>query len=528
MSARSCHRMITTGDNTPGQIHTDICIVGSGPAGMTVALELERQGIDCVLLESGDRMPDQAHTALNETPQIGIRTDPSVTNRVRGLGGTSALWGGLCRRLDAVDMERRDWVPGSGWPIGLNDLLPHYDTAHRILELPPAEYDLARLRSSGADKGPLLEDRDFQNAVFYYDSSPVRFGPRYGPQLESSTRIRTFLDSTVIDIVTDDTGARVIALEVSTLQGKRFQVVAQRFVLAAGAIQTARLLLNANGVHTAGLGNNHDMVGRNFLQHPVFYGPRLLMFNAAAKQRLRRTNTSKVAILTAINPRAASEQELLNFHFFVMEQQAPGEREALLRALPAIVRRALQGVPAARVGEVGEVPEYMHDLESLLTQQANPQTLYAPLEVRAEQAPNRDSRIMLAEERDQLGLRRAVMDWRLNELDRTSMKNGMRLLGGSIARNGIGRVQSGPEQWSIPEAGGKFLHGGNHQYGTTRMGDSPRSSVVNRDCRVHGLANLYIAGSAVFPTTGYANPTLTIVAIAARLAAHLAQSQPRA
>jgi choline dehydrogenase-like flavoprotein len=516
--------MIVSGSDAPQQIHADICIVGSGPAGMTVALELERLGVDCVLLESGGRVPDQAHTVLNQTPQIGIRTDPSVANRVRGLGGTSALWGGLCRRLDALDMERRPWVPGSGWPIGLDDLLPHYDTAHRILALPAAQYDLHQLHASGADKGPLLADRDFQNSVFYYDSSPMRFGPHYGPQLESSTRVRTFLDSTVVDIVTDSTGAQVTALDVSTLHGRRFQVRAQRFVLAAGAIQNARLLLNADSVHRRGLGNQHDMVGRNFLQHPVFYGPRLMLFNTSDRLRLRRTNTSKVAILTAIAARAAREQQLLNFHFFVQEPQPPGERERLLRTLPAAIRRAVQGLPAARVGEVGEVPEYLSELQSFLTPQSGVETLYVPLEIRAEQAPNTDSRILLDTARDKLGLRRAVMDWRLNELDRVSMENGMRLLGGSMARNGIGRVQSGPRQWAIPEAQGKFLHGGNHQYGTTRMGDSPRSSVVDRNCRVHGLANLYIAGSAVFPTTGYANPTLTIVALAARLADHLAQS----
>jgi choline dehydrogenase-like flavoprotein len=515
--------MIDTGSNAPEQIHTGICIVGSGPAGMTVAMELERLGVDCVLLESGGRVPDPKYASLNQTAQIGITTDPSVANRLRCLGGTSALWGGLCRRLDAMDLERRPWVPDSGWPIGLSDLLPHYDTAHRILELPPAEYNLENLLSMRAGQ---LEDRDFLNTVFYYDNSPVRFGPRYGPQLESSTRIRTFLDSTVVDIRTDDSGQRVVAVQVTTLGGKRFQVLAERFVLAACAIQTARLLLNADTVHKTGLGNANDMVGRYFLQHPVLYGPRLLMFDAEARNRLRREGESKVAILTAIQPSAATQHQLLNFHFFLLPHQSPGRRETLLRALPAPVRRLMQDTSVARVGEVGEVPEYMSDLQSILTPMTNSQTLYATLEMRAEQAPNPDSRITLGMDRDQLGLRRAVMDWRLTELDRTSMQAGMRLLGGSVARNGIGRVQSGPDQLMIPEAGTKFLHGGHHQYGTTRMGDSPRNSVVDRNCRVHDLANLYIAGSAVFPTTGYANPTLTIVAIAARLAAHLARTAP--
>jgi choline dehydrogenase-like flavoprotein len=513
--------MIETGSNAPEEIQTGICIVGSGPAGMTVALELERLGVDCVLLESGGRTPDPKYAQLNQTRQAGITTDPSVANRLRGLGGTSAHWGGLCRRLDAMDFERRSWVPGSGWPIGLPDLLPFYDTAHRILELPPAQYNPELLPSIRAD---LLQDRDFLNTVFYYDNSPVRFGTRYGPHLESSTRIRTFLDSTVVDIEADETGQRVVALQVTTLAGKHFRVLAQRFVLAAGAIQTARLLLNSNSVQKTGLGNANDMVGRYFLQHPVLYGPRLMMFNAKAGKRLRREGEDKVAVLTAIQPSAARQHHLLNFHFFLLPQQSPGRREMLLRQLPAPVRRLVQDMPFARVGEVGEVPEFLADLQSILAPGTHPKTLYAALETRAEQAPNPDSRITLDTERDELGVRRAVMDWRLTELDRTSMQAGMRLLGGSMARNGIGRVQSGPEQLQTPEAGGEFLHGGHHQYGTTRMGKSPRTSVVDRHCRVHGVSNLYIAGSAVFPTTGYANPTLTIVALSARLAAHLARS----
>ena len=480
---------IETGSNAPEVIQAG-GIVGSGPAGMTVALELEPLGVDCVLLESGSDAERQVRVAEPDTAN-GHYDGPERGQPIARPRRRRCPLGGLCRRLDAMDLERRAWVPGSGWPIGLADLLPHYDTAHRILELPPAQYNPEDLPSIRAD---LLQDRDFVNTVFYYDNTPVGSGTDR-PQLESSTRIRTFLDATVVDIETDETGQRVAALQVSTLEGKRFRVLAQRFVLAAGAYRPTTML-NANSVHRTGLGNANDMVGRYFLQHPVLYGPRIMMFNARAGKRLRREGEASRS--SNGNPAERSEATSpAQLSLFPAAATVAGRREMLLRQLPAPVRRLVQDTPFARVGEVGEVPEFLNDLQSILTPKTNPQTLYATLETRAEQAPNPDSRITLDTDRDQLGLRRAVMDWRLTELDRTSMQAGMSCWPAAwhaMAQDAYSQGRA---------TGTRRLEVNSYTAATTNT-ERPAGRFTAKQCRrsrlpVHGLANMYIAGSAVFP-----------------------------
>jgi choline dehydrogenase-like flavoprotein len=513
--------MIATGQDAPALIKADVCVVGSGPAGMTVALELERLGVDCVLLESGLRTPSPEHAALNDTPQVGITTDPPIANRVRALGGTSWLWGGYCRRLDAIDFEARAWVPDSGWPITLGDLLPYYDVAHRLLGLPPARYELAEMDGGAGSEAP-LDGPSFENVVYYYNGRPKRFGTEHASTLEASRRISTYLDSTVVDVETDASGRRVAAVHVRTLAGKRFRVEPQRLVLATGVINTARLLLNANRTHRAGLGNEHDLVGRYFAQHPVWDKPRMLLLDAAHTQRMRRSHAGEISILTALRARAQQAHGLLNCCLLTKAPRPPpgfGDKRELLRYW---AKRALRTFDELK-GDA-QVERYLLELHAALDAAGRRKPRLMELEVRPEQVPNRESRITLGDARDRTGMRRAVMDWRLTELDRESVRKTLRLLACDAGLLDIGRVHADPARLAIPEAGGKFLHGGNHQFGTARMSDSPRRGVVDRDCRMHGVANLYIAGSATFPTTGSANPTLSIVAMAARVAAHVART----
>lgn len=515
--------MLRTGVEAAPLLDTDVCIVGSGPAGMTVALELERRGVDCILLESGGRHVEAPRQALNATTQVGVSTDATDSNRIRALGGTSALWGGMCRRLDAEDFERRPWVPDSGWPIALGDLLPYYQRAHEILGLPPPDYEL-RKNDPLALSGP-----DFQNVVFFFDREPLRFGPRFGPHLEKSEKISLYLDATVQSIDTDDAGQRVTSVRVATLDQKRFQVRARRYVIAVGAIETARLLLSSDGTQKHGLGNQRDLVGRYFHQHAVFTVPRLFAFDFDARSRLRRE--SDRVYVTALRPETAREQGLLSFHVLLV-----GTGLAKAEARAAVLGRGLAA--QARIWWQRRMHDYKqpHDdaaigryvgrLEHQLTAEktrSDPELAnFSDIEVRPEQAPNPDSRITLGTERDALGMRRAIMDWRLCRLDEDSLQRGLKLLARSVALNGIGRLKAKPDELVIPPFQRGYLHGGHHMYGTARMSESDQKGVVDANCRVHGVSNLYITGGAVFPTTGYANPTLSVVALAARMADHLA------
>ena len=515
--------MIEIGTNAPDELQADVCVVGSGPAGMTAALELERRGVGCVLLESGKLEPSVDHTLMNEVEQVGIQTDVSTHNRMRALGGTSNLWLGVCRPLDPVDFERRSWIPQSGWPIESSDLEPYYARAHRILGLPAPDYDLQSLQSRGVDPGRSLDDRDFYNFVFYRTNPPFRFGEHYEEHLRSSRFIDVFVDSTVVDVETENHGQRVASVTVSTLGGRRFKVRAGRFVLAAGAVQNARLLLNSNREHQNGLGNHHDMVGRNFLQHPVLFRPRMILLDPARRADLVRDGKLNTVVTTGIKPAVAGDHGLLNFHFFFRDYTPIHRTGPATPTVGELVLRFVDQEVVSRSRGMSDVPEFLQQLRPVLAPDAPGHAAWASLEMRPEQAPNFESRITLSEQRDAMGLRLARMDWRLTEIDQTTMRTGLKLLSNRVAWHGIGRVQSRPDQHTYPGRNAEVLHGGHHHYGTARMGDSERTSVVDSDCRVHGLANLYVAGSAVFPTTGQVNPTLSIVALSSRLAEHLAQ-----
>jgi choline dehydrogenase-like flavoprotein len=253
------------------------------------------------------------------------------------------------------------------------------------------------------------------------------------------------------------------------------------------------------------------------MQHPVWGAPRLLLFDKDSRKRVRRSDGSGVSIATAIRPQSARELLLLNFHFLAIRRSAPRGY--------AKGKRFLRDLIYSVVGPSQEImaQQALVELESEFAKGVPQEPYEMWLQIRPEQAPNRDSRITLGDRRDAVGMRQAVMDWRLGDLDRHSLQKGLRMLARSMALENVGRVCARDVDLAIDEPQGAFLHGGNHHYGTARMSDSPSLGVVDRNARVHSLQNLYIAGSAVFPTTGYANPTLTIVAMAARLAAHLAK-----
>jgi choline dehydrogenase-like flavoprotein len=145
------------------------------------------------------------------------------------------------------------------------------------------------------------------------------------------------------------------------------------------------------------------------------------------------------------------------------------------------------------------------------------------LQCRAEQYPEPDSRITLSDQLDALGLRKACIDWHLSELERKTARRMVETVGAEFERLNLGKLEL--SDWMRPEIEDwrSWVKEGNHHSGATRMADDPRQGVVDRNCRVHGIENLYISSSSVFPTTGTANPTFTIIALAIRLADHLKQ-----
>lgn len=515
-------------------VKTDVCIVGGGAAGITLAREFIGRSVNVCLLESGGFQLDVDTQTLYRGQSVGFPYLPLEATRLRFLGGTTNHWGGACRPLDDIDFRKRDWVPHSGWPFGLQHMVPYYERAHQTLKLGPFRYsaedwtrpDLPCARFDGTT---------LRSAVLQ-QSPPVRFGIVYRDALQRAVNVRTYLNANVLEIETGASGREVQRLRASSLAGNQFYVSARYYVLAAGGIETARLLLLSDKVNHNGLGNSSGLVGRYFMDHPIagwgkvgsiaplnlplrFYGDRVKgtrVLNGARKE---------ATIWGFVTPTAQTleRHKLLNFGIAIRRPPTPDA----------------DGVESARYFRYAiqqrEWPEelWTHvrnviaDLDDIAVHGArkltdtDPPTDKVEIMYWSEQQPNPSSRVYLSRERDFFGQQRVVLDWRLSDADKRNLHMAMRILAIEIGKANIGRLHVEPA--ALSDQLEPLLEGSFHHMGTTRMHNDPKQGVVNANCRLHDVANLYIASSAVFPAVGHANCTVTIVALATRLADHLKQ-----
>jgi choline dehydrogenase-like flavoprotein len=535
-----------------GTLDCDLCIVGAGAAGITLALQFLRADLRVILLESGGEAPDPAAQALYEAEIADPALhSPGDRYRVRRFGGSTTIWGGRCVPFDALDFTARPWVTSHAWPITYEEVAAWYPAATALCEAGECIYDARRALPGGMR--PMV--RGFVPAHFDTDgierfSCPTDFAARYRHRLAASRNTRVLLNANCTEIVTGADGAVVERLRVRTLAGNTFEVSAGTVVLAAGGLEIPRLLLASRGVHTGGLGNAHDQVGRHYMCHmaatlgalhldvprgDVWHGYEVAEDGTYCRRRL------------ALRPEAQAEFGLasavmrLHFPSIVDPSHRMAPLSALYLARPFISheygKRLAEDGPfrpgrwlrhAANIATdpVGLAAFMLHWVRNRTLAARKFPSVIVParanrfsLDYHAEQQPNPDSRVTLARDTDPLGMPKLRIDWRYGELDIRTARETLRLLRGDLARWGHGRLDFTDEGIG-PEL---LRHGayGGHHIGTARMGASPATSVVDRDCRVHGLRNLYIAGSAVFATSSQANPTLTIVALALRLAEHL-------
>lgn len=498
------------------RIEADVCIVGAGAAGITMARELRRRPLRVVVLESGGLEPDRATRSLSRGEVTGhpyFRLDQA---RSRCLGGTTEQWTGECRPLDAQDFERHDWIRDSGWPFGLGHLLPFYQRARAVCEIGSFPFDAADWAGHG------IRVLDFGNggvrtAAFHY-SPPTRFGEVYRDELRRAANVVVYLGANLVDLETPSPPDRVSAARAACLSGTGFRVAARAFVLAAGGIENARLLLMSNRVRAAGLGNDHDLVGRYFMEHLYMDTAMVLR---ARDGRIAEFYTSgqrvegrRVRGILGLDPGLRRTEELTNFCAIL-------SRASIVSLVDG--RYVAGSLRRGRI-RIDVVPR-LHALAEHLKLESGRRTgVHADVRLYrakylAEQAPDRENRVVLVRARDGLGCPKVQLRWSVSEADRRTARRGHEILSRELERAGIGRPRSpldGNEASWLPR-----LRGARHHMGTTRMHPDRRRGVVDADGRVHGVANLYVAGSSVFPTSGAANPTLTIVALALRLAGHL-------
>jgi choline dehydrogenase-like flavoprotein len=496
----------------------DVCIVGSGAAGLTIAHELQQSKLSVCVLEGGGFNGGWSSQKLYKGEVVGnVFPTPMdnylVGSRLRYVGGSTNHWTGWCRPLDVIDFEKRDWVPHSGWPYDRSVLEPYYQRAAEITGIA----DVISNEGKHQPISPLLfgdSEAVLRSTVFHLSSRVLRsndpallFRERYGRSLASAERTSLITGANVTEIESNAGASYAERVKVLTATRKPFYVKAKAVVLACGGIENARLLLASNSTAKRGLGNEHDLVGRYFMEHPITEGAaRVLYYETAPRlsafMRYRDTAVGQDCVVALTIPESVQRAEKLpgiNVELRIGDAKQP--HNSLTKSL-GTTTQALHGLARS---------------QSVKSEEVIGNTLVMPMQVRIEQVPNPESRVVLSDQKDELGSPRVRLDWRVTEQDRALYKRALELLPIEFARTGIGRIQIVTEAFG---EGGRTV-GQYHHMGTTRMHDDPKQGVVDRNCRVHSVSNLYAAGSSVFTTGGHVGPTYTIVALAVKLADHL-------
>jgi choline dehydrogenase-like flavoprotein len=557
----------------------DLAIVGGGPAGLTIAREFFGTSVQVLVLESGLLEEASAYAALNELESNG---EPSTIAqkqkriafhgknasawsagsqpygvRCRALGGSSHVWAGKSAAFDPIDFAVRSWVPNSGWPITRRTLDPYLDRAANVLNLGPNTYDDGLWDLIGMSPPSPQFDTDALRAFFWQfaRSRLDRFDiMRFGQEFVTfkADNVRVLLNATVRQIELSEDGCRLEGLEISTIDGVHSRVKAKAAVIAAGGIENPRLLLASNAIHSRGIGNANDLVGRFLMDHPSAQvgqfepdkvKPIVDRFGFYGVRHGGRTHMYSHGL--ALTPAVQEREELLNSAVYFMADRSPDDpwdalKRLLRRNSVKPTRDALSVVSHAgllvrgvgmKVLASDATPGFLKDLivngairyspnfvaKEFQSRGIPHKLMGASIEAITEQRPNPDSRVTLSEKRDRLGVPLAKVDWRINDDERRTISRLALLASETFLNAGLPQPQL--ERWIAENRpNDAVIIDMAHTIGTTRISNSPASGVVDQDCQVHGVAGLYIAGASTFPTSGHANPTLMILSIAIRLA----------
>ena len=466
----------------------DVCVIGSGPAGATIAHRLGARGFTVGLFEAGGLLLTPDSQDLYQGTSTGTPQYYDLTAcRLRYFGGSSNHWGGWTRPLDAYDFKPKAHNPLSGWPIDRSALDIYAGEADAILHLPldsaPADFF--------DDHPPELIPR-----LFRFSRPTTRFGELYKDDFDKSANVTVYLNANLVDMRLGDSLKTVSeAVFQSYEKPGRFSVKARAFALCLGGLEGPRFLLNANSQIAPGLGNENDLVGRYFLEHA--HAP---VGRVVVRQPLTRM------ICYSPSPEFMNEKQILNFGLRI------GSFDEWNRA---DFTGALDPQPACTI-----------DFDALLKAEMAGEkpaclAMVGDAFVACEQSLNPDNRVTLTDTRDRFGLREMNLNWTLSDMDRRTLKTAATQVAERMAGADVGRMRVLPWLLNDEMPNKDQVFGGNHHMGTTRMSADPKTGVVDAHCKVHALANLYVGGSSVFATSGHANPTYSITQLALRLGDHL-------
>ena len=504
---------------------SDLCIIGSGAAGLALVSELLDTRLNIIVLESGGYECETKTQQLYDVEISGLPLPGATEGRFRVFGGSTTQWGGQALPLMPIDFEKRAWIPYSGWPMTYHELSPYYTRACQFLLVDHMNFDtdlFAYLKT----KPPTFN----ASYILYHFSkwSPTpNVRENYVAKIKTSKHCTLLLHANATRITLNENHHDVQQIEARSLEGQSVIVKAKYFVICAGGIESARLLLANHHQNPNGLGNDHGCVGRYFQDHPsAAIGwiktkhPKKIQqwFNVFHKRGL------KYSVRTTAHPKWQDEKQTLNMSSgitFVDDNITLDHLKNIYRDFRKrninrhMIKMALQ------------VMMHPHDILSPAFHYAFYGRSYAKgaklrVGLTSEQEPNSESRITLSHRQDALGMPLANVCWKLTELTRYSMQQFALNLRHQFESQGLGTIEFEP--WLFDQEDKmEYITDQLHHIGSTRMHDSPRYGVVDKHCRVHDIHNLFIGSSSVFPTGGHSNPTLTIIALCIRLADHLKQ-----
>lgn len=538
-------------------VECDVAIVGAGPAGITLALELARRGRQVVLVESGDRRMDSRIQNLGDADGFETQRHAPMSMAVsRRWGGTSTIWGGRCVPLDPCDFETRPARGSVTWPIAYEDMSRYYPQACRYALCGIAGFRVGTTFGTAAPPiAPGFADGDISASPLERWSLPTDFGAAYADEVRRSLKLRAYLGLTCIGLDFDGGPACLESIVARSLDGRQLIVRAHHFVIAAGGLESTRLLLNSDAIHPGGVGNHSELLGRYYMGH-ISGKIAQIQFAPPAEATIYGFERDAEGVYCrrrfVVNPTLQRQSGLLNCSMWLDNPPLPdaAHRNGILslaylalstpwlsRLLaPEAIRRAaiehpvrspvwnhMSNIAADLPSTLAFVPSFLW--RRYFARRKIPgfflfsgSNRYA-LHYHGEQAPNIDSRVQLSDARDELGLRRLAIDLKYSDADVDSIIRTHALFDAYLRKLGIGHLHYVADD--LASAVNRQARDGYHQIGTTRMSARPEQGVVDANCRVHSVRNLYVASSSVFPTSGQANPTLSVLALGLRLADHL-------
>jgi len=493
-------------------IDGDICIVGAGAAGISIALDWMDKPYKVILLEGGGLEYDDRVQELYAGKTTGQKYYPLRSARLHYFGGTTGHWAGMCSPFDPIDFKKRDWVPNSGWPINRADLDPFYEKANKVLQLGPYNYDYDYWNKELPNfKRFPLDDKVVWNKIWQF--SQAQFGNIYKKTIVEAKNIHLYTYANAVDIKTEENVSRITEVIVKNYAGKTHTVKAKHFIMACGAIQNARMLLACNSQAPQGLGNDNDLVGRYFQEHLEVASAELWLSKPFPTDLYGwEYGVTKAYAELAITEEVQMRERMLN---------GTASLEPLSVAIHTKPRMETWQDNDPRKSMENIFADWDEAAEIAKNEKGSIEYAYQ-LNTRIEQAPNPNSRVTLGSEKDELGVPRANLHWQLTALDKYSVRKIYEILGQQFGLAGIGRIRlkeflRDENDETFPDS----TNGGWHHMGTTRMSNDPKNGVVNSNCQVHGISNLYIAGSGCYVTSAAPNPTLTVTALSLRLSDYL-------